>query len=103
MLVDLPADRSTICILKAVENHIIALHTWFHFGDSIGLEFREVHGTPTVEAAHRPGTTVSNSFLQLSGSVHLKLAPVRIKYPAGGRLAILPSSRRQRSSRTRSG
>ena len=24
MLVDLPADRSTVCILKAVENHIIA-------------------------------------------------------------------------------
>ena len=31
------------------------------FGTMTRLEFREVHGTPTVEAAHRPGTTVSNS------------------------------------------
>jgi hypothetical protein len=82
LLFCLPADRFTVCILTAVEHHIVAtlfanpnftelsnrtrassrfrteagqkpaLHAWLHSGDSIGLEFREVHGT---------GATVSNA------------------------------------------
>jgi Protein of unknown function (DUF2911) len=90
-LVDSPADRSTVWILNAAENHVIAtvfaipiyrteppdkselrfsepeagrplaLHSWFYAGDSIGLEFREVHGASTVAAAQGPSTTVSNA------------------------------------------